>query len=136
MSQTLAGSITALRRSFIEFCTPQLAARGLSQGQLHFILYIGRHPDCSPTELSVALRTDAGHTTRTLAKLAKDQFLTQQKNVHDHRAHTLQLTKKGMEAFHFSHQVLAKWQSAVLKSLTPAEQKTLMTLLDKLIAAQ
>ena len=136
MYQTLAYYVTLLRKDFANYCNEKLAAEGLSQGQLYFILYIGRHANCSPKELTQALHMDAGHTTRTLAKLAQDGFLVQEKSKADARAHTLSLTDKGEAAFRMSHELFAQWDEQALCPLAPEEQTTLVTLLSKLVSME
>lgn len=134
MNQTLAYYATLLRKDFTNYCNQKLAEEGLSQGQLYFILYIGRHANCSPKELAQALHMDAGHTTRTLTKLAQDGFLVQKKSKADGRAHTLLLTEKGDAAFRMSHELFTQWDKQVLSPLPAEEQATLMALLSKLIS--
>ena len=136
MKQTLAHYATLLRKDFTDYCSQKLAEEGLSQGQLYFILYIGRHENCSPKELAQALHMDAGHTTRTLAKLAQDGFLVQERSKTDGRAHTLMLTEKGKTAFAMSYDLFAQWDTKVLCPLSPEERETLMTLLSKLISME
>lgn len=132
MNQTLAYCATILRKDFIEYCNRQLFDQGLSQGQLFFLLYVGRHPGCSPKELTLGLRMDAGHTTRTLTRLVQDGFLTQEKSSADRRVHTLLLTEKGERAFRFSYELFAQWDKEMLQGLSSEERETLMALLSKL----
>lgn len=132
MNQTLAYCATILRKDFIDFCNRQLSDQGLSQGQLFFLLYVGRHPGCSPKELTQGLRMDAGHTTRTLTRLVQDGFLTQEKSSADRRVHRLLLTEKGERAFRFSHELFEQWDKETLQGLSSKERETLMALLSKL----
>ena len=67
--QSLAFFTTLLNKDFTNYCNRRLAEAGLLQGQLYFILYVGKHPGCAPKELAKGLRMDIGHTTRSLAKL-------------------------------------------------------------------
>ncbi|MEG0752104.1 MAG: MarR family transcriptional regulator [Oscillospiraceae bacterium] len=133
MNQTLAYYATLLHKDFTEYCNHKLAEEGLSQGKLYFILYVGRHTGCSPKELAKALHMDGGHTTRTLAKLAQDGFLAQEKSKTDGRAHTLRLTEKGDAAFRRSHELFTAWDAEALGPLTAEEKAALMTLLSKLV---
>lgn len=136
MLQTLAYYAAMLRKDFADYCSRRLADEGLSQGQLYFILYIGRHPGCSPKELTRALRTDAGQATRTLTRLAQENFLVQEKNTADRRARTLKLTEKGEAAFQLSHELFTQWDAKVLRPLSEEEQTVLMTLLAKLMQTE
>ena len=75
MFDTFAYLITSLRKDFTEFCNEKLQEMGLTQGLLFFILYAGKHPRCSPKELTEALHMDAGYCARALAKLEEKGFL-------------------------------------------------------------
>ena len=136
MNRTLAYYVTLLRKNFTGYCNQKLAEEGLLQGQLYFILYIGRHTHCSPKELAQALHMDAGHTTRTITKLVQEGFLVQEKSKTDGRAHTLLLTEKGDAAFRMCHELFVQWDNKVLEPLSAEEQKTLMALLLKVTAAE
>lgn len=130
---SLAYYVTLLRRAFAEYCNQQLSEIGLSQGMIFFIIYIGRHPSCSPKELSRALRMDIGHTARSLVKLEQGGFITQKVNPDDRRARILNLTDSGKEAFTLSHELFLEWDKEVLESLSKEEREMLWGLLNKLI---
>lgn len=132
MTKSLAYFVTLLRRDFVSYCNQRLSDIGLSQGQLYFILYIGKHPDCSPKELTQALKIDAGHTNRSLTKLKQAGFLTQLVSPHDRRVHILRLTEKGQKTYHFSHELLIQWEEKVICSLSSNEQTLLISLMKKL----
>ncbi|MEG1985479.1 MAG: MarR family transcriptional regulator [Oscillospiraceae bacterium] len=136
MNKTLAYYAAFLRKDFTDYSNKKLMEEGLSQGQLYFILYVGRHTGCSPKELAQTLHMDAGHTTRTLARLAQDGFLAQEKSETDGRARTLQLTEKGNDAFRLSHELFTAWDTEVLNPLSEEEKATLMALLSKLVLAR
>ncbi|MDD4849330.1 MAG: MarR family transcriptional regulator [Gemmiger sp.] len=131
MQQTLAYFVTLLRKNFTEYCNRRLAKVGLTQGQLYFILYIGRHPRCAPKQAAQALQVDAGQATRTLARLVQDGFVLQEKDEKDRRAHTLRLTEQGQAAFGLSHALLTQWEAKALCVLSAKEQATLLALLAK-----
>ena len=57
MHPSLPHYISLLRKDFTEYCGQKLSEQGLSQGLLYFILYIGKHPGCSPGILEL---TDKG----------------------------------------------------------------------------
>lgn len=133
MNRSLAFFTTLLNKDFTNYCNQRLAEAGLLQGQLYFILYVGKHPGCAPKELVRALRMDIGHTTRTLAKLEQGGFLVQEQNPDDRRAHILRLTEKGEKAFRLSHELFFQWDHEVLGDITPEEREQLMNLLRKVV---
>lgn len=132
MLQSLAYYSTILKKDFHDYCNKKLLEMDLSQGLLFYILYIGRHPKCSPKQLSQALHMDTGHTTRSLAKLEQSGFIKQETNPNDKRAHILNLTVKGEQSFKSSHELFYKWDKEVMSELSLDEQYQLLTLLEKL----
>lgn len=133
MLSSLAYVVTLMRKDFIEYCNEQLSKIGLSQGLLFFILYIGKHPACSPKELSEALHMDIGHTARSLNKLIQTGFILQETNPKDRRAHILTLTDLGQDAFRISHELFFNWDNEVLCTLNDDEREQLFILLDKVM---
>lgn len=133
MLSSLAYVVTLMRKDFIEYCNEQLSKIGLSQGLLFFILYIGKHPACSPKELSEALHMDIGHTVRSLNKLIQTDFILQETNPKDRRAHILNLTEHGQDAFRISHELFLNWDNEVLCNLSEDERSQFFLILDKLI---
>lgn len=108
----------------------------LTQGQLFFLLYIGKHPQCSPKELATQLQLDSGHTTRALTKLENHQWIVQEVNPRDKRARLLSLTQKGQEIFQLSHDFFYQWDQMILKDLSSQEAELLMTLLNKMVISK
>lgn len=133
MLSSLAYVVTLMRKDFVEYCNEQLSKIGLSQGLLFFILYIGKHPTCSPKELSEALHMDIGHTARSLNKLIQTGFILQETNPKDRRAHILNLTEHGQDAFRISHELFFSWDDEVLCNLSEDERLQLFLILDKVI---
>lgn len=131
MTETLSYFITYLHQDFSRYCDERLKELGLTRGLLFFILYVGRHPDCSPKELGEALRMDAGHAARSIAKLEEGGFLLQEQNPQDRRAHLLRLTEQGEAAFRVSHELFGQWDAAALAGLDGGERETLLALLRK-----
>lgn len=131
MDQSLAYYVTLLRKSFVEYCNDRLTGAGLSQGQLSFILYVGKHPDSSPGELARALRMDMGQTTRTVARLVGSDFLTREPNGRDRRSCLLRLTERGLEVFRLSHDLFGRWEERVTVGLSGGERMQLLSLLKK-----
>ena len=129
MFDTLAFQSAALYRDFSAYTGEKLEQMGLHFGLLFFLIYVGKHPGTSPTELTEALRLDWGHSQRCITKLVDGGFLTREKAG---RRYRLDLTDKGRKAFAASHQVFFDWDEKRLATLTPEEQETLFTLLRKL----
>lgn len=133
MLTSFAYVVTLMRKDFVEYCNEKLSKIGLSQGLLFFILYIGKHPACSPKELSEALHMDIGHTARSLNKLIQTGFIIQATNPKDRRAHILNLTEHGQDSFRISHELFFSWDDEVLCMLNEDERTQLFMLLTKLV---
>ena len=96
---------------------------------LFFLIYVGKHPGTTPSDLTEALHLDWGHSQRCITKLVENGFLTKEKAG---RRYQLDLTEKGREAFAISHQVFFDWDEKRLAVLTEEERQTLFALLRKL----
>lgn len=133
MIQSLSYYTLLLKKDFHEYCNKTLKELDLSQGLLFYIIYIGKHPNTSPKQLTEFLHMDTGHTTRTLTKLEDSGFITQKVNKDDKRSRILNLTKKGEEAFELSHHLFSNWDQEIMNDFSPEEREQLLSLLNKLI---
>ena len=120
--------ITLLYRSFSDYSSEKLQQVGLNFGLLFFIVYIGKRPGCTPSELTKELHLDWGHSQRSLVKLVEDGFLTREKLG---RSYRLRLTSQGEQAFMVCHRVFADWDAEALSGLTAPERQQLLALLQK-----
>ena len=122
---TVSSCILTLNKRFSTYTTQRLQELGLSFGLMYFVIYVGKHPDCSPSELTKDLHLDWGHSQRSLIRLAEDGFLTREKVGRSY------LTEKGETAFAVCHQVFYDWDARNLNGLTAEEQRQLLSLLQK-----
>ena len=129
MFNTLAYHSSVLYRDFTSYTSEKLENMGLHFGLLFFLIYVGKHPGATPSDLTAALRLDWGHSQRCITKLVENGFLTKEKAG---RCYRLDLTDKGREAFEISHQVFFDWDEKRLAVLTGEERETLFALLRKL----
>lgn len=77
--KTLSYYITMLYRSFAGFTGDKLQEVGLNFGLLFFIVYIGKRPNCTPSELTKELSLDWGHSQRCINRLVDDGLITKEK---------------------------------------------------------
>lgn len=101
---------------------------GLHFGLLFFIIYIGKHPGCSPSQLRESLSLDWGHSQRCITQLTDKGFITKEK---EGRHYILHLTEQGQNAFSIAHNVFFDWDESVLQTFTDEEKNQLFTLLEK-----
>lgn len=128
MFQTLAYYATAFHRSFVNYTTAKLQTLGLNFGSLFLVIYVGKHPGCTQTQLTFDLNLDWGYSQRSVTKLVEEGFLTREKSG---RCYHLNLSDKGQQAFEVSHQVFFDWDEQVLSALSLQEREQLFTLLAK-----
>lgn len=126
--QTLAYYATAFHRSFVNYTTAKLQTLGLNFGSLFLVIYVGKHPGCTQTQLTSDLNLDWGYSQRSVTKLVEEGFLTREKSG---RCYHLNLSDKGQQAFEVSHQVFFDWDEQVLSALSLQEREQLFTLLAK-----
>ena len=53
---TVSSCILTLHRRFAAYTTQRLQELGLSFGMMYFIIYVGKHPGCTPSASLVRLR--------------------------------------------------------------------------------
>ena len=128
MFQTFSYYSSVFYRGFVAYTTRQLQQLGLNFGSLFLVLYVGKHPGCTQSQLTQALKLDWGYSQRSITKLVEDGFMTKEKSG---RAYRLDLSEKGQQAFSVSHQVFFDWDQQVLAPLTQEEQQQLLSLLAK-----
>ncbi len=128
MFQTLAYYATAFHRSFVNYTTAKLQTLGLNFGSLFLVIYVGKHPGCTQTQLTSDLNLDWGYSQRSVTRLVEEGFLTREKSG---RCYHLNLSDKGQQAFEVSHQVFFDWDEQVLSALSLQEREQLFTLLAK-----
>lgn len=126
--KTISYYATVLYRSFAAFTGEQLQAVDLNFGLLFFVVYIGKRPGCTPSELTKELNLDWGHSQRCIDRLVKDGLVTKEKQG---RCYKLHLTARGQQAFAVAHQVFFDWDDTFMTGLTADEKDQLLALLQK-----
>ena len=130
MFQTFAYCLSLLYKEFYAYAGARLHPLGVKNGLVFFVIYVGKHPGCTPSELTKTLRVDWGYSQRCITKLVDDGLITKEKAG---RSNQLKLTEQGEEAFRVSHQLFYDWDEQKLCTLTEEERDTLLTLLRKII---
>ena len=133
MEHTLSYLTTILYKDFLGYTSKKLEQFHLNYGSLPFILFIGKHPGCTPAELTNTLHFDWGYSQRSITKLVQQEFITKEKSPLSKRAYQLHLTDKGKQAFELSHHVFFSWDEEKTTSLSSEEKEQLCSILKKLI---
>ena len=129
MEHYLASCVNRLRRAFVQFSAPSLQKLGLTSGLLHFLLYIGRNPGCTPGMLAAAAGMDSGHTTRSIEKLVTLDYVRRTRSEADHRALHLDLTEAGNAAYETLRELFPQWDAQVLGCLSEEDKAQLFRIL-------
>lgn len=129
---SLAFYITVLRKDFVKYCKLQLAQFQLTEGLLHYLIYIGKNPNCTLSEISAYLLNDNGHTTRSIDKLETLGYLQRISDGSDKRKVMLTLTDKGYHVFQQLKTIITTWDKTMLKDFSNEEKKHLYYLLQKI----
>ena len=128
MMHALSYYSVLLYRDFAAYTSGRLQELGLSQGLMFLLLYVGRRPGCTQSELTKALGLDWGYGQRSTLKLVEDGFLLREK---EGRAYCLRLSEKGENAFRVCHEVFFDWDRQALDGLSEEKQTCLLDLLKK-----
>ena len=126
--KTLSYYITMLYRSFAGFTGDKLQEVGLNFGLLFFIVYIGKRPNCTPSELTKELSLDWGHSQRCINRLVDDGLITKEKNG---RHYMLNLTERGQQAFTNRSPGILRLGCCLYDRTNPKEKAQLLALLEK-----
>ena len=133
MENTLSYLTTVLYKDFLGYTSKKLEQFHLNYGSLPFILFIGKHPGCTPAQLTNTLHFDWGYSQRSITKLVQQEFITKEKSSLSGRAYHLNLTDKGIQAFEMSHHVFFSWDDEKMDGLSSEEKDQLFMILQKLI---
>lgn len=128
IQSTISFYVMEFYKQFAAYTTQQLQEFGLSFGMMYFVIYVGKHPGCTPAEMTKKLHLDWGYCQRSVIKLVEDGFMTREKQG---RSYHLGLTPAGERAFRTCHQVFFDWDAQNLSGLTEEEQHQLLSLLQK-----
>lgn len=124
--------ISVLRKQFTAYCTEKLSEVGVTYGQLYIIIYVGKMKECSPKDISLSLKLDAGHLNRALSKLIENELIEQRKNVNDRRSNIVILTEKGKQVFEMSHNLFQEWDNMILSQLDDSNRQNMMDCIKKI----
>ena len=92
IQSTISFYVMEFYKQFAAYTTQQLQEFGLSFGMMYFVIYVGKHPGCTPAEMTKNLHLDWGHCQRSVIKLVEDGFMTREKQG---RSYHLGLTPAG-----------------------------------------
>ena len=132
LKDTFALQILYLYKDFIAYVNEELKAYQINRGQIPFILYIGKHESCTPSEVTKNLKMDWGHSQRSINKLVEQNLIVKIYEKENGRRYHLYLTERGKEFFQLCHDLFHNWDLECLSSMSENDQQKLVSCLKKL----
>lgn len=129
MEESLAFYISALKKNLTAYSDERLKRYGLTDGLFYYLIFIGKHPGCSFSEMARYLHADNGHVTRCVVKLEQLKYVERSRDEVDHRHYHLTLTPVGNEIFAELYTLLYDWEQIVCGDLSEKQKDGLFELL-------
>lgn len=101
----------------------------LTFGELHVLIHVGQHPDCTQKDLVENSRIDKAQMARTLAQLQDKGWLTRSESAEDRRVRQLRLSLQGQRLFRRLRARRAALAAELLKGCPAPMQAKLLELL-------
>ena len=106
---------------------------GVFRSQHRLLMILGKHPDCSQTELAERLEISSAAVAVSLKKLEKSGFISRQCQENDNRVNQVVITEKGWEIIDQSVQYFKEMDKAFLKDFSLEELRQLEAFLERMI---
>lgn len=106
---------------------------GVYRSQHRLLMILGKHPDCSQTELAERLEISPAAVAVSLKKLEKSGFISRQCKKNDNRVNQVVITEKGWEIIDQSVQYFKEMDKAFLKDFSLEELRQLEAFLERMI---
>ena len=111
----------------------KLKTRGITYGQIGFLMQVLRYPGRSQDDLSQVLSVDKGATARAVAKLIDEGLLHRESNPENKRQKMVYPTDKAIALREDLHKMLMDSNLTMLSGLTADEINQLVKLMTKVI---
>ena len=106
---------------------------GLFRSQHRILMILGKHPDCSQTNLAEKLDVSPAAVAVALKKLEKAGYISRQCDVDDNRMNHVVVTEKGMKAIKTSIVYFQEIESAMLEDFSKEELDMLESYFKRII---
>lgn len=107
-----------------------------SQAQLQLLLWVGQHPGCRLQHIAAGLNLTAPTVSVGVRRLEQLGIIERSADGHDQRAISLTLSQNGMELYNLAVLARQKQVREILERLRPAEQRHLLSLLEKALGIE
>ena len=111
----------------------QVEKTGVYCSQHRLLMILGKHPDCSQTELAERLEISPAAVAVSLKKLEKSGFISRQCQENDNRVNQVVITEKGWKIIDLSTQYFKEMENAFLSDFSEEELKQLQSFLERMI---
>ncbi len=106
----------------------------LSLPQMHTIEIIGQNPKIRMKDLASRMGLTMGTLTVMVDRLEKSGLAERRPNPDDRRSYMVDLTPAGFHYYHTHHRQHLELTTRILETLSPAEARSLNTIIEKLIS--
>lgn len=106
---------------------------GIYRSQHRLLMLLGKHPECSQTELAERMEISPAAVAVSLKKLEKGGYINRQSHAEDNRINHVEVTDKGQEAISVSIQYFKEIENAMLKDFSLEEMECLKNYLERII---
>lgn len=111
----------------------KVADTGIYRSQHRLLMFMGKHPDCSQTELAEKMDISPAAVAVSLKKLEKGGYINRQCNAEDNRVNHLVVTDRGKKAIEVSILYFREIENTMLNDFSPEEMETLKNYLERII---
>lgn len=111
----------------------KVANTGIYRSQHRLLMFLGKHPECSQTELAEKMDISPAAVAVSLKKLEKGGYINRQSNVEDNRVNQVEVTDKGKKAIAVSILYFQEIEAAMFKDFSMQEMEDLKHYFERII---
>lgn len=125
--------LQTINRSMKRSVEKKVAGTGVFRSQHKLLMTLGKHQDCSQTELAEKLEISPAAVAVSLKKLEKAGYISRQCDSRDNRVNQIVITGKGQDMIHRSVECFQEIDENMLKGFTGEEIQELNSLLTRML---
>jgi DNA-binding MarR family transcriptional regulator len=111
------------------------AEKPLNELDKQVLVYVGRHPECGPTDVSRFLGVPTTTISSSSDRLAKRDLIERHRPEHDRRAVSLRLTPTGQSRVDALQASYSDLHRRMLEPLTITERRQLIAMMTKILSS-
>lgn len=129
----LSRCVTYLHRQKIKYMNEHLKKYNLHGCMYTIISFCARNPGTSQDAIVCFMNIDKCTIARRTKRLEELGYIRREVDANDRRQNNLYITEKGEEILPKIKKYLESWSNSILKDLTEDEERTLVSLLDRVV---